>query len=87
MKITYSPSGDAMYIRLNRRPFHKTKIVNDDFLLDLDQEGHVIGIEILGASELLADPPEEIRFELLDGPPIEAKDLAKELERRRGDNE
>jgi uncharacterized protein YuzE len=87
MKVTYSPMGDVMYIRLNKRSFQKTRIVNDGFLLDLDEDGEVIGIEIISASALLADSPDQIQFELLNDPPIESKDLDTELKRRRGEHE
>ncbi len=57
MKITYDPEAEAMYIRLNDHQVHDTDAVTDDFILDFDSEGNVIGIGLLAASSQLTDPP------------------------------
>lgn len=55
MKTTYDPEGDTLYIAV--RPDH-IKIADNIELepgisVDLDAEGRVLGIEIIGAAELL----------------------------------
>jgi len=42
-----------MYIRLTNEKFSKTKVVDKNTILDLDEKGKVIGIELLFVSEHL----------------------------------
>ena len=51
MKITYDKDADAMYIELANKKFSKCKEVDKNTILDLDEEGNVIGIEILFVSK------------------------------------
>ena len=51
MKISYDPDADAMYIELVEREVAKTKEVDDNTIIDLDNEGNVIGVEILFVKE------------------------------------
>ncbi len=52
MKITYDKKVDAMYIKLNeKKPYHTTKKVTEDVLVDYSEEGEVIGVEVLDASK------------------------------------
>jgi len=53
MKVTYDPDADAMYIRLTNEKFSKTKVIDDNTILDLDKNGNVIGIELLFVSKHL----------------------------------
>ncbi|MBI2043252.1 DUF2283 domain-containing protein [Candidatus Pacearchaeota archaeon] len=53
MKVTYDEDADAMYIRLTSEKFNKTKVVDKNTILDLDENGNVIGIELLFVSEHL----------------------------------
>ena len=53
MKVTYDPDADAMYIRLTSEKFSKTKVIDDNTILDLDKKGNVIGIELLFVSKHL----------------------------------
>ncbi len=50
MRIHYSHDADALYIRLNEKTIQNTDEVSDDIIMDFDNEGNVIGIEILSAS-------------------------------------
>ncbi len=36
MKITYDKDADAMYIKLSNEKFNKTKIINQNTILDLE---------------------------------------------------
>ena len=53
MKVTYDPRADAMYIKLTGEKFSKTKVIDDNTILDLDKKGNVIGIELLFVSKHL----------------------------------
>jgi uncharacterized protein YuzE len=50
MKIEYDPRSDTMYINLNNKPVSSTQSINDVVLVDLDENGHPVQIEILSAS-------------------------------------
>ena len=52
MKITYDPEVDAVCIRFVEGPVEAlTRRLNDDIALTYTDEGRVVGIEILSASE------------------------------------
>lgn len=58
MKITYDIEGDALYIELRGVSSAGVIEVEEGVVVDLDDEGHVVGIEVLDASERLS--PEEL---------------------------
>jgi uncharacterized protein YuzE len=51
--MTYDPEADAAYIYLGRAEIDHQD-VEGPFILDVDAQGRVIGIEILAASKVLA---------------------------------
>jgi len=51
MRMHYSQDADAIYIRLKEDHVNNTDEVAEDIIMDFDDKGHVIGIEILSASE------------------------------------
>ena len=51
MKITYDEKVDAMYIKLRTGRYDHSKKVTDDILVDVNQKGEVLGLEILDASK------------------------------------
>jgi len=51
MKITYDKDADAMYIKLLEGEFASNKVLDKDTILDLNKEGHILGIEILDVSK------------------------------------
>ena len=51
MRITYDPQADALYLYLKEGAAARTQEVSDGIQLDLDEEGRIIGIEILRYSE------------------------------------
>jgi len=53
MRISYAEKADALYIRLKETPYHVSDKVREGALLDYDDKGNVIGLEILDASEYL----------------------------------
>ena len=50
MKISYDKTADAMYIRLRDGKIKGTVKVNDRLMVDVDQKGNTIGVELLDAS-------------------------------------
>jgi len=71
MKVRYDPEADAAYVAIGREPrrgestSQVTEISNPlgrgEIILDFDSAGHLIGVEILSASELLR--PEDLQTE------------------------
>lgn len=53
MKIEYSKSVDALYIKLREAKVADTRDIEEGVTIDLDENGHIVGIEILDASEKL----------------------------------
>jgi uncharacterized protein YuzE len=65
--ITYDAEADAVYITVGRGKVDRTEETGP-FIYDVDAEGHIVGIEILSASKVLAPgdwkkahPPGEAR--------------------------
>ena len=50
MKLSYNKSGDVMYIEFQGAKVANTRVINDHVIVDLDESGHVVGIEINGVS-------------------------------------
>lgn len=53
MKIEYSKEVDALYIRLREAKIADSMDIEEGVTVDLDEKGHIVGIEILDASEKL----------------------------------
>ena len=53
MKIEYSKSIDALYIKLRQAEIADSRDIEEGVTVDLDSDGHIVGIEILDASEKL----------------------------------
>jgi uncharacterized protein YuzE len=51
--ITYDAEADAVYITVGRGKVDRTEETGP-FVYDVDAEGHIVGIEILSASKVLA---------------------------------
>ncbi len=58
MKITYDPEADAIYVLFHDAEPDDSLDVEEGVTVDLDKQGHIIGLEILDASERLT--PEEL---------------------------
>jgi len=54
MRISYDEKTDSLYIRLKETPYYESDEVKESVLLDYDDKGNLIGIEILDASEYLS---------------------------------
>ncbi len=53
MKFHYYPETDSLYIDLSEKPSADTREVAPGVLLDFDTEGHLVGIDIDGASKIV----------------------------------
>lgn len=51
MKISYDPEADAIYIELRDVKPADSRDIEEGVTVDLDADGHVVGIEILDAQE------------------------------------
>jgi len=53
MKLNYYPETDSLYIDLNSRSSSESKEVADGVVIDFDENGNIVGIDIYHASKLL----------------------------------
>jgi uncharacterized protein YuzE len=51
VKIEYSKQVDALYINLREVPVAESRDIEEGVTLDFDAKGHLVGLEILDASE------------------------------------
>jgi uncharacterized protein YuzE len=51
MKIEYDREVDALYIRIQNKKVSRTKELEEGINLDIDADGKIIGLEIIGAVE------------------------------------
>lgn len=51
MKVEYDGEVDALYIRIQKKKVSRTKELEDGINVDLDENGRLIGLEIIGATE------------------------------------
>jgi uncharacterized protein YuzE len=58
MRIEYDREADALYIHLRQVPVDDSVDIEEGVTVDLDAEKHIVGIEILDASNRLS--PEEL---------------------------
>lgn len=64
MKFEYDPQADALYIRLAAGKVAETEEVRPGLMLDYDESGKILGIEMLDVSKT-ADNPRELALEVL----------------------
>lgn len=53
MKLHYYPETDSLYIDLNARPSAESREIAEGLVLDFDDQGNIVGIDIEHASEKL----------------------------------
>ena len=54
MRISYDEKTDALYLRLKETPYYESDEVKPGILLDYDDKGNLIAIEILDAGQYLS---------------------------------
>ena len=55
MKVEYDRKSDSIYIELRPSPVTESEEVKTDVVLDFDDDGQVVGIEILRAGAHLSE--------------------------------
>ena len=53
MRIEYFPDTDSLYIDLAERPGADTREIGEGIVVDIDEQGHPVGIDIDQASKHL----------------------------------
>jgi uncharacterized protein YuzE len=53
VKLNYYPDTDSLYIDLSARPSTESHEVSEGVVLDYDQDGNLVGIDIDNASKKL----------------------------------
>lgn len=72
MKVSYDKTADAMYIRLRDGKIKGTVKVNDRLMIDVDQKGNTIGVELLDASFQLSEKGvKNLENNVMKGIPVE----------------
>jgi uncharacterized protein YuzE len=66
MKISYDPRADALYIKFQEGSASRTRKVEEGLLVDLDENGRLYGIEIIGMKGRIPIP--ELGKIILDFP-------------------
>jgi uncharacterized protein YuzE len=56
MRVRVDHAADAVYLNLTDRPIKDSAEVADGIVVDYDDEGRIVGIEILDASRRTDDP-------------------------------
>ena len=56
MKIEYDPTADALYVRLSDQSIIESEQIKPGIVLDYDEAGNVVGIEVLRASKHYSSP-------------------------------
>ena len=56
MRMRVDHAADAVYLNLTDRPIKGSEEVADGIVVDYDEEGRIVGIEILDAWKRTADP-------------------------------
>jgi uncharacterized protein YuzE len=66
MRVRIDHAADAVYLNLTDRPIKDSAEVADGIVVDYDDEGHIVGVEILDASRRTNDPDalKQFSFEL-----------------------
>ncbi len=64
MRVTYDPKVDAIKITLKDVPVEESDEQSPGVILDYDQDGNIVGIEILQASRRM-DNPQSCEYSIL----------------------
>jgi len=68
MKIEYSKDADALYVYFREMNVAKTREIEEGVMVDLDEQGHLIGIEIMDVSKRLT--PQELANVNIENLPV-----------------
>ncbi|MBI4411743.1 MAG: DUF2283 domain-containing protein [Deltaproteobacteria bacterium] len=70
MKLQYYPETDSLYIDLNSKPGSESREISAGVVLDYDEEGDLVGIDIDNASQKL-----DLKELILNKLPLESQTL------------
>ncbi len=56
MLIKYNKEADALYIKFSEAPVHESEEDKPGIILDYDESGNIVGIEVLEASKKTKQP-------------------------------
>ncbi len=70
MKIEYDPEADALYIQIRQAHPSDNIDIEDGVTVDVDDQGHIVGVEILDASQRLS--PSDLGSITIEKLPLEA---------------
>ena len=56
MRVRVDHGADAIYLNLTDRAIKESEEVADGVIVDYDEEGRIVGVEILDASKRTDDP-------------------------------
>lgn len=65
MNIRYDPDADAMYIKFREKEIDYTQELDENTIIDFDQQGEVIGVELLFVRERNPELLKEFKIENL----------------------
>jgi len=51
MKLEFDPESDAAYFEISSEEVVSTKEIEQGIIADYDQQGHIVGIEVLSVSK------------------------------------
>ncbi|MCC6325281.1 MAG: hypothetical protein DCC43_16105 [Candidatus Brocadia sp.] len=74
MKIEYDKEADALYIQLKETRVFDNIDIEDGVTIDIDEKGHIIGIEILDATQKLSR--KDLSNIIIENLPIEKVETA-----------
>ena len=69
MKIEYDPEADALYIQIREAHPSDNIDIEDGVTVDVDERGHIVGLEILDASKRLS--PSDLTSITIEKLPLE----------------
>jgi uncharacterized protein YuzE len=64
MRVRVDQGADAVYVNLTDRPIKESEEVADGIIVDYDDAGRIVGVEILDASKRTDDPEALTHFSL-----------------------
>lgn len=64
MRVRVDQDADAIYVNLTDRPIKDSAEVADGIVVDYDDAGRIVGVEILDASKRTGDPLALTQFNL-----------------------
>lgn len=56
-KVKYDPQTDILRLRFGNIPIEESDQVEPGVIVDYDAEGHIVGVELLDASDLITRTP------------------------------